>query len=196
MYPFRSTDELHGIVVVLLHTCGDGEHVRVEDDVERIHPHLVNEDVISTARYLNTSLVGGSLTDLVEAHHHDCRTISHHVLGMGDEYLLAFLERDGVDDALALAALQTCRDDIPLRGVDHDRHLGDVWLRRYHIEEVDHLLLGIQESVVHVDIDDSGTISHLFAGDVQCLLITFLIDESQELSTTSHVASLAYIDEA
>jgi len=40
-----------------------------------------------------------------------------------DEVLLALLERDRVDDALALAALEAGLDDVELGGVDHERQL-------------------------------------------------------------------------
>jgi hypothetical protein len=41
-----------------------------------------------------------------------------------------------------------------LRGVDHDRHAGDVRLRGDQVEEGDHRLDGVEHALVHVDVDD------------------------------------------
>ena len=194
--PFRSADKLHGIVVVLLHTRSDGQHVWIEDDVERIHAHLIHEDAIGPLGNLNTAFESGSLPDFIETHHHHGSSVSHHITGVGDKLLLTFLERDRVDDALTLTAFQSGNDDIPFRRVNHDRHLGNLRFSSYHIEEVDHLHLGIQQTVVHVDIHDSCPVGHLLAGDIQRLLILFFIDESEELTTTRHIASLTHIDES
>ena len=196
MNPFCRPDKLHGIVVVFLHTRGNGKHVRVENNIKRIHANLIHQNMIGTLSYLDTSLIGGSLTDFVKTHHHDRSSISQHILRMGNEDFLALLQTDGVDDALALATFQTCRNDIPLGRVYHDRHLGDLRLSRYHIEEVDHLCLGIEQTIIHVDIDNSCPISYLFASDVQGFLVFFLINQSQELTTSSHIATLTDVDKA
>lgn len=92
---------------------------------------------------------------------------------MREEHFLALLQGDGVHDALALTALQSGKDDFPFRGVDHHRHLGYLRLSRYHVEEVHHLGLGIEQSVVHVYIHHGSTICHLLAGNADGFLITF-----------------------
>ena len=63
-------------------------------------------------------------------------------------------------------------------------------------EEMLHLLLRLQQAVIEIDVYDERTIFHLFSGDGACLVIFFLIDETQEFATSSHVASFADIDEA
>ena len=193
--PFRSTDKLHGIVVVLLHTRCDGEHVRVEDDVERIHAQLVHQQAVSTPGYLDAALIGSSLSHFVEAHHHHGSAIAHHVPGMRKEHLLALLQTDGIDDALALAAFQSSQDHLPFRGVYHHRNLGYLRLSRYHIEEVHHLSLRIQQSVVHVDVYHGSSVSHLLACDTDGFLITFFVNQTQELPATSHVTALTHVYE-
>ena len=92
--PLRSAYEVERIVVMLAHAGSYGKHVRVEDDVERVHTHLLREQAVSTLGYLDASLVCGSLSFLVEAHHYDGGAVAHHVACMTEEHLLAFLQRD------------------------------------------------------------------------------------------------------
>ena len=193
MNPLGGTDKFHGIIVVLLHTRSDSKHIRVEDDIERIHSQFIYQKAISTLGYLDTSLIGGGLSHFIEAHHHDGGTIAHHITRMREEYLFTLLQGDGIHDTLTLTALQSGKNHIPLRGVNHHRHLGYLWFCRYHIEEVHHFRLGIQQSVVHVYIHHGCTICHLLTGYTDGFLITFFINQSQELPTTSHVTAFAYI---
>ena len=39
--------------------------------------------------------------------------IAQHIAGMRKKYFLAFLQTDGIDNTLALAALQASHDDVP-----------------------------------------------------------------------------------
>ena len=189
-------DELHGIVVVLLHTRGDGKHIGVKDDVERIHAQSLHEQLVGALRYLDAPLVGSGLSLLVETHHHDGRPVAHHVARMREEHLLALLERDTVHNALALAALQSRHDDIPLGGIDHHGHLGYLRLGRNHIKEVDHLGLGVEQTVVHVHVDHSRPVGHLLASYTEGLLIILFVNQSQELPAASHVATFTYVYES
>jgi hypothetical protein len=67
---------------------------------------------------------------------------------------IALLHRDGVDDALALRALEPGLDDLPLRGVDHQRHAADVGLAGDEVEETIHGADAVDHALVHVDVDD------------------------------------------
>ena len=196
MNPLGGTDEFHGIIVVFLHTRSDSKHIRIEDDVERIHTQFIYQETIGTLGNLDTSLIGSSLSHFIEAHHHNGGSIAHHITRMREEYLFTLLQGDGVHDTLTLTALQSGKNHIPLRGVNHHRHLGDLRFCRYHIEEVHHLSLGIQQTVIHVYIHHGCTISHLLTGDTDGFLITFFINQSQELPATSHVTAFAYIHKA
>ena len=60
---------------------------------------------------------------LVECHHDNSRAVLLNNLRVLDELLLAALQRDRVDDTLALDTLEACLDNVELRRVDHDRHL-------------------------------------------------------------------------
>ena len=181
---------------MLFHAGGDGEHVRVEDDVQRIHAHLLRQELVGASGYLDASLVRRGLSLLVEAHHHHSCAVSHHVAGVREKNLLAFLQRDGVDDALSLHTLQSGCYHVPLRRVYHHRHLGDVGFRGYDVKEGAHLLTGVQQAVVHVDVHHQRSVSHLLSGNGHSLLIILLLYKTQELARACHITSFAHVHEA
>ena len=76
-----------------------------------------------------------------------------------------YLERDGIDDAFALEALQTGFEHRPLGGVDHHWHAGDVGLGGDQVEELDHGGFALDERLVDVDVDDVGAAFDLLFGD-------------------------------
>ena len=114
MYPFRRTDKVCCIAVVLLHTRCHSEYIGVEDDVERIHAHLHCQQFVGSLGNLNPSLIAGSLSLFVKTHHHHRSPIALHITGMFQELLLTLFQRDGVDDTLTLHALQTCYNHLPV----------------------------------------------------------------------------------
>ncbi len=107
---------------------------------------------------------------LVERHHDDGRPVAADEPGLSQELLLALLEADRVDDALALHALQSGLDDLPLRAVDHHRHVGDVRLAGDQPQELRHRFVAVEQGVVHVDVDDVGPAFDLLPGDLDRLL--------------------------
>ena len=194
-YPFRRTDEVGCIGIMLFHTCGDGEDIGVENDVQRIHPHPFGQYLISPLGYLNPTFIAGGLPLLVEAHHHHSSSIAHGVFSMGNELRLALFQRDGVDDALALHTFQARLDHLPVAGVNHHRHLGDIGLCCNHIEEGLHLLLGVEQPVVHIDINHEGPVLHLLTGDGHSLVVVPLLDQSQEFPRASYVTPFTNVGE-
>ena len=58
---------------------------------------------------------------------------------------------------------------------------------------MDHLGLGIEQAVVHVDVNHLCAILYLLAGDAECFVVFLLVNQSQELARTGHVASFAHI---
>ena len=165
--PARRLDEIDAVVVVLLDAGGDGEDVRVEDDVLGREADLLGQDAVGAGADLDLALEGVGLALLVEGHDDDGGAVAAHLLGVLAERRLAFLHRDRVDDRLALHALQAGLDHRPFRRVDHDRHAGDVGLGGDQIEEGDHRLLGVEQALVHVDVDDLRAVRHLLARDVE-----------------------------
>ena len=51
------------------------------------------------------------------------------------------------------------------RGIDHHRHARDVGLGGDEVEELDHRRLGVDEPLVHVDVDDLRAVGDLVARD-------------------------------
>ena len=92
MDPRRGTDKVGGIGIMLLHTRGYSQHIRVEDDIERIHTHLFGQYLIGSRGYLDTAFVGCGLTLFVETHHHYSSTKPFHVACMTDEGLFALFQ--------------------------------------------------------------------------------------------------------
>ena len=101
----RRVDEGLGVAVVLLHAGRDGEHVRVEDDVLGREADLLRQQVVGAAADRDLALGGVGLALLVERHHDDAGAEVADLAGLAQEGLLALLEADRVDDALALHAL-------------------------------------------------------------------------------------------
>ena len=108
---------------------------------------------------------------------------------------LALLHGDRVHDGLALDALQAGLDDVELGGIHHHRHAGDIGLGGDEIEELHHGLLGIEQALVHVDVDDLRAVRHLIARHVESGGIIAVGDELAELGGARDVRALAHIHE-
>ena len=191
----RRLDEVEPVAVVLLDTGGDREDVGVDDDVLGREPDLVDQQVVGAPGDVDLAFDRVGLADLVEGHHDDGRAVVETRAGLGEECLLALLHRDRVHDRLALHALQTGLDHLELRGVDHDRHAGDVGLGRDQVEERRHRLHAVDQAVVHVDVDDLRATLDLLERDHERLAVLVVLDQSPELRRTGDVGALADIDE-
>mmetsp|Transcript_4876 Transcript_4876/g.16886 ORF Transcript_4876/g.16886 Transcript_4876/m.16886 type:complete len:474 (+) Transcript_4876:1973-3394(+) len=188
-------DEVDAVVVVLLHTGADGEDVRVEDDVLRVEAHLLHEDAVGARADANLLRLRGRLALLIERHHHNGGAVALDELPVADELVLTTLERDGVDDALALRALEARLDHVELARVDHERHLGRVRLGHKEVHKLGHRRHGVDEPVVHIDVDDVGARLHLLQSDGESLLVVAVHNRFLEDGGTGNVATLAEVDE-
>ena len=137
----RGIDIGAGVVVMLLDAGGHREDVRIEDDVLGREADLLGEEIVGALADLEFALAPLGLALLVEGHHHHGRAIAADFARMLQERPLAFLHADGIHHRLALHAFQSGLDHRPFRGVDHDRHAGDVGLGRDQVEEGHHRLL-------------------------------------------------------
>ena len=193
--PARRLDEGDAVAVVLVHAGGDGKDVRIEDDVLRRKADAVDQNVVGARgdRLLLLERVG--LARFVERHDHDGGAVAAHQLGVADEGVLAFLERDRIDHGLALHAFQPGLDHREFRGIDHHRHAGDVGLRRDQIEERGHRLFGIEQALVHIDVDDLRAVLDLIARDGKRGGIIAGGDELAEPRRAGDVGALADIHE-
>jgi hypothetical protein len=132
--PARRFDEIDGVVVVFRNAGGDGEDVRVEDDVFGRETDA-GEQIVGLAADFGLAREGVGLALLVEGHDDHRGAVAAGESGLLEELRFAFLHRDRIDDALALDALEAGLDDLPLRRVDHDRHARNVRLRGDQLEE-------------------------------------------------------------
>ena len=96
---------------------------------------------------------------------------------------------------LALADLQPLLDHPPFGAVDHHRHAGDIGLGGDQAEEALHRRFGIEQALVHVDVDDLGAVFDLGAGDIERGFVIVGRDQFAELGRAGDVGALADIDE-
>ena len=188
-------DEVDAVIVVLLDAGGDGEDVRVENDILRREAGLLGQQVIGAGADLDLARFGVGLPLLVEGHDDDGRAIHAAEFRVMQESLLAFLHRDRIDDRLALNAFQAGLDHLPFGTVDHDGNAGDVRLGGNQVEVLDHRLLRVDQPLVHVDVDDLSAILDLVARHDQRFGIVAGGDQLPELGRAGDVGALADIDE-
>ena len=129
-------------------------------------PTSLDEQAVGALADRDLALDRVRLALLVERHHDDAGAVAAHGAGLLEERLLAFLEADRVDDALALDALQARLDHRPLRAVDHDRQPRDVRLGRDEVQERRHRLLAVEQVGVHVHVEEVRAAAHLLERDV------------------------------
>ncbi len=98
------------------------------------------------------------------------------------ELVFAFLERDRVDDALALQALEAGLDDLPFGGVHHEGHLGDFGLAGQQLQVARHGRDAVDHALVHADVDDVGAVLHLLPGDADRFFEFAFLDQLGELA--------------
>ena len=127
---------------------------------------IVDQELVGARADLDLALLGVGLALLVERHDHDRGAVARHLAGVVEERLLAFLHADRIDDRLADDAFQPGLDHAPLGAVDHDRHAGDVGLGGDQLEEGGHRQLGVEQALVHVDVDDLRAVLDLLARDL------------------------------
>ncbi len=188
-------DEIDAVIIVLFDTGRNGKHIRVEDNVFGQNPGLLRQELVGARADLNLALVSIGLPHFVKSHDDDGSAVIAHQTRLLEKLLLAFLQRDGVDDRLALNAFQASLDDLPFGAVDHHRHAGNIRLGGNQIEKLDHGLLAVDQALIHVDVDDLCAVLHLIAGDGKCSRIVASRDQLAELGRARHVRALADIDE-
>ena len=188
-------DEIDAVIVVFLDPGRHGEDVRVEDDILRREADRFRQQLVGALAYLDLALVAVRLARLVEGHDDDRGTVVADQPGLVKEVLLTLLERDRIDDPLALYAFQPGLDDLELGGIDHHRHLGDVGLGGDEVEELDHRPAGIDQPLVHVDVDDLRAVLHLVARDGERRRVVARGDQLAELGRAGDIRPLADVDE-
>ena len=105
--------------------------------------------------------------------------------------LFAFFQRDRVDNSLALQALEPGLDDLPLRGVHHERDLGHFGLARQQLQEARHRRDAVDHALIHADVEDIGAVLHLLPRDADRFFVFAFFDQLGELGRTGHIGPLA-----
>src|SRR5260221_1219855 len=188
-------DEIDRVIVVLLHPGGHGEDVRIEDDVLGRKAGLLGEHFAGACADLDLALDGIRLALFVKSHHHHRGAVAANKPRLFEEFGLAFLEADGVDDRLALDALQARLQDRPLGAVDHDGDARNVRLGGNQVQESGHHLLRIEHAFIHVHVDYLRAAFDLLAGDAQRLFVIAGQDEFGEFRRAGHVGAFADVHE-
>ena len=194
LYPTGRFDKINSIIIMFLNSRSHSQHIGIEDDIIRIKADLLRQDTIGTRTNFNLPFKRISLSLFVESHHHRCSSQLLNQTGMFYKFLLSLFQWYGIDDRLTLQTLQSGFYHLPLRRINHHRNTCNIGFRHHQIQENSHLFLGIQQPVVHIDINDQSTVFHLLACDAQCLFVFLFVYQTKELTGTGHVAAFAYID--
>ena len=191
----RRLDEGEAVAVVLLNSGRDRENIGVENDVLGREARLFRQELVRARADLGLALERVGLALLIERHHHHRRAIGAHEPRLAQEFLLAFLHRDRVDDRLALDAFESGFDDREFRGIDHHRHARDIRLRGDKVEKLDHRRFRIDQPLVHVDVEDLRAVRDLVARDRERADVVAGRDELSKPRRAGHIGSLANVDE-
>jgi len=180
---------------VLFDTGCDGKDIRVENDVLRREADLIDQQAVGARANFHLSGPGVGLAMLVEGHHHDGGAVAQDLARLVEELRFTFLERNRIDDPLALQALQPGFDHAPFGAVDHHRNACDVGLGGNQIEIGHHRRFGVEHALVHVDIEDLRAVFDLLTGDCHRLVVAAFDDQPAKLRRASDIGPLADVDE-
>ena len=189
---FCSFKKVDRVVVMFFHARGDGQNVRVKDNVFGRESNFINQDVVGFFANGNLVIRFHRLPCFVERHNDYCGAVAANQSGFAFKLLKVVFHRDRVDDRLALNISQSGFDDLPLGAVDHDWHGADIGLTRDEPKEFGHCLDAIEQCIVHVDVDDCRAAFDLIASDFKGFLVIALTYESSELSRAGHVGPLTH----
>ena len=163
--PTRCVDVIDGIVVVLFHAGRNRKYVRIEDDVFGGKSNFVYKNSVGALANADLVFIGGGLTLFVKGHHNDGRAVLQYGRSVLAELFFAFFERNRIDDAFALEALQPGLNHLPFRGVQHEGDFRDFGLAREQLQEARHRRDAIDHAFVHADVDDVRAVFYLLAGN-------------------------------
>ena len=187
----RGLDERRAVGVVLLDPGRDRQDARVDDDVLGHEAGPVDQQADRALEDLELALDGVGLSLLVERHHDDRRPVPLDATRLLEEVLLALLQADRVDDALALQALQPGLEHVPLGRVDHHRDARDLGLGGDQVQERRHGLHAVEQVGVHVDVEHVRAAADLVGRDLDGGLVVAGLDQPAEPSRAGHVLPLA-----
>ena len=154
-------------------------------------PTFPHEQIVGALADGDSALERIRLSAFVERHHDDRRAVPADQFRLAQEFLLAFLERNGIHNALALETFQAGLDDLPFRRVHHHRHLADVRFGRDEVEEARHRGDAVNHPFVHANVNDLRAVLDLLARDGERGFVIAGLDELREFGRTGDVRALA-----
>ena len=195
LYPTHRTDEVKPVGVVLLYPGGDGQHVRVEDNILLVEVQPFPQEAVRAVADLYLAFVAVRLPLLIECHDDDGGTHALNPTRPMQELRLALLERDGIYDALALDTHQSLFDNLPLRRIDHNRDASNVGLGSDEVKKGAQLLSRVEQTIVHVYIEQLRAGFDLVPRDLKRFFPATLSDQTEKSSRAGDIASFSYIYE-
>ena len=195
LHPTGRLNEVKGIAPMFLHSCGHWKNIQVEDDVLWGKFHFVDQNIIGPFGNFLTAFQGIGLAHFIKGHHDHGSTISLDELCMVHKLFFTFFQADGIHHAFALYHLQSRLDDLPFGAIDHDGHTGNIGFGNDQVQEPDHSFFSIDQSIIHVHVDDLGASFHLISCNVKRLIELFFFDQPQKPFGTGHIGTLPHIDE-
>ena len=176
--PSRGPDEVESIAVVLLHTGGNGQHIGVEYDIAWLDARLLCQKLVGAPADFYLALVGGGLSLFVKRHDHHGRSVLINGTRVTQKDPLALFQGYRVDHTLALHTFEGRLYHIETRRIDHPGDAGHLGVAGHEVQKVGHLLFGIQQSIVHVDVYQAGSVAYLLAGYPERLIVLLLVDKA------------------
>ena len=101
------------VVVVFFNPGGNGEDVRIEDDILRWKPDCFCQKLIRPLAYLHFPFVGFRLSFFVKRHDDDSGTVPAGLARFLQEIRLAFFQTERVDNAFPLDTREACLNYLP-----------------------------------------------------------------------------------
>ena len=191
--PAGGVDEIDAVIVVFLDSRRHGEDVRVEDDILGREADLLRQDLIGAGADLDLAVFGIGLPGLIKSHDHHRRPVGTAQARVMQEGFLALFQGNRVHHRLALNAFQPGLDHLPFRGIDHDRHPGDIGFRGDQVQVIDHGLFAVDQALIHVDVDDLGAVLDLIAGHIQRRREIAIGDQLAETGRAGDVGAFAHV---
>ena len=125
--------KIHPIIIMLLHTCGNGKNIRVEYNILRCKTHLFGKYCISTLADFNLSFFGIGLPFFIKSHNNHCGTISLTNKSLVNKFLFPFLHGNGVHNTFSLHTFQSRFNNLKFGRINHHRNLCNI---RFRLQEV------------------------------------------------------------
>ena len=194
MNPAHRLDKVDAVVAVLFEAGGEREHIGVEDDVLSRKTDGLHQQLVGTRADFGLALIGVGLPLLIKRHDHGGRTVAAKQTCLTNEVFLAFLQRNGVDNALALHALEPSLDHVPLRRIDHHWHPRDIRLGRDDVQKLHHRGLAVEHGLVHVDVDDLRAVGNLLPRHFHSAGIVVVEDQPGKSPRTGDIGAFADVD--